>query len=125
MLDIPDNGLVVWLKGYGYVKLFKTQLKEQLRHYVVYWPDEEKLALFDRAAFELEHGKHWQIEHYHRAIKQACNVARSFISGFVNGKENLKKLFFANCQCVTSTILNYCMTNSTPMASFVQLRQRY
>jgi len=73
-LQIPEDGLIVWLKGYGNVKLFRTLLKNQPRHYVVYLPDEEKLSLFDRAAFDLEHDKHWQIEQYHRAIKQVCHI---------------------------------------------------
>jgi hypothetical protein len=29
-LDIPEDGLVVWLKNFGHVKLFRTQLKDQL-----------------------------------------------------------------------------------------------
>ena len=73
-LQIPQDGLVVWLKNYGNVKLFRTLLKNQTRHYVVYLPNQEKLTHFDYAAFELEHHKHWQIEQYHRAIKQLCHI---------------------------------------------------
>jgi hypothetical protein len=73
-LDIPENGKTVWLKEYGKVKLFRSQLKDQLRHYVVYLSDEEKFAKFHRAEFNSEHAKHWQIEQYHRTIKQVCNI---------------------------------------------------
>ena len=90
-LDIPDNGSMVWLKEYGNVKLFRTQLKDQLRHYLVYLPDEEKLTQFDRPAFDLEHGKHWQIEQYHRAIKQVCNIENFQ----VRGKQATKNHLFA------------------------------
>ncbi len=65
-LDIPDNGLDVWLKDFGNVKLFRTMLKDQRRHYVVYLPEE---VPFERNDFTQIHGQHWQIEQYHRAIK--------------------------------------------------------
>ena len=81
----------MWLKNYGNVKLFRTRLKDQLRHYVVYLPNEEKLSQFDRPAFDLEHDKHWQIEQYHRAIKQACNIEKFQ----VRGKQATKNHLFA------------------------------
>jgi hypothetical protein len=90
-LNIPENGLIVWLKGYGNVKLFRTRLKDQLRHYVVYLSNEEKLSQFDRQAFDLEHDKHWQIEQYHRAIKQVCNIENFQ----VRGKQATKNHLFA------------------------------
>lgn len=90
-INIPENGLIVWLKNYGNVKLFRTRLKDQLRHYVVYLPNEEKLSQFDRAAFDLEHDKHWQIEQYHRAIKQVCNIEKFQ----VRGKQATKNHLFA------------------------------
>lgn len=90
-LEIPENGLIAWLKEYGNVKLFRTQLKDQLRHYVVYLPNEEKLAEFNRAEFDVEHDKHWQIEQYHRAIKQVCNIENFQ----VRGKQATKNHLFA------------------------------
>jgi hypothetical protein len=73
-LDIPDDGLVVWLKQFGHVKLFRTWLKDQPRHYAVFLTDERQLASFDRQKFVEQHDKHWHIEQYHRAIKQVCNI---------------------------------------------------
>ncbi len=32
-LDTPEDGLMVWLKNFGFVKLFRTNLKDQVRHY--------------------------------------------------------------------------------------------
>jgi hypothetical protein len=90
-INIPENGLIVWLKSYGNVKLFRTRLKDQLRHYVVYLPNEEKLSQFDRPTFDLEHDKHWQIEQYHRAIKQVCNIEKFQ----VRGKQATKNHLFA------------------------------
>ncbi len=70
-LDIPDNGLEVFLKDFGKVTLFRTMLKDQRRHYVVYLPEE---VPFERDDFSKIHDQHWQIEQYHRAIKQVCHI---------------------------------------------------
>jgi hypothetical protein len=75
-LDIPEEGLLVWLRGFGQVKLFRTRLKDQLRHYVVYLPDEEVYCTFGAADFQAKHDQHWQIEQYHRLLKQVCNIER-------------------------------------------------
>ena len=65
-LDIPDNGLEVFLKDFGKVTLFRAMLKNQRRHYVVYLPEE---VPFERNDFSKIHDQHWQIEQYHRAIR--------------------------------------------------------
>ncbi|GFO76021.1 transposase, IS701 family [Bathymodiolus platifrons methanotrophic gill symbiont] len=113
-LDIPEDGLMVWLKNFGFVKLFRTNLKDQVRHYISSLPDKEKTMVFDNKAFTEQHDRHWQIEQYHRAIKQVCNIERfqvrskgaiknhlfAAICGFVQ----LQKLSFAevinNCYSV-------------------------
>jgi len=76
-LDIPDDGIMVWLRGFGELKLFRTRLKDQLRHYVVYLPEPRIYAQFQRHDFCVLHDQHWQIEQYHRTIKQVCNIERS------------------------------------------------
>lgn len=73
-IDIPDAGLEVWLREFGKVKVFRTMLKDERRHYAVHLPDESALAGFNRANFLEVHDKHWQIEQFHRAIKQVCHV---------------------------------------------------
>lgn len=75
-LAIPDEGLLVWLRNFGQVKLFRTRLKDQLRHYIVYLPDEQAYAAFGPASFQTLHDQHWQIEQYHRRLKQVCNIER-------------------------------------------------
>jgi len=65
---------VVWLKKFGLVKLFRTPLKDQLSHYICSLANEDPLRSFDRNAFAEQHDRHWQIEQYHRAIKQVCNI---------------------------------------------------
>ena len=82
-LEIPEAGLEVWLRGFGPVKLFRTRLKNQLRHYAVHLPDGGQLATVDRETFLRWHDQHWQIEHYHRAIKQVCPVEHFQVRGQV------------------------------------------
>ena len=72
-LDIPENGLDVWLKDFGKIKLFRTLLKDQRRHYVVYLLETDT-STFLRKDFLKIHDQHWQIEQYHRAIKQVCHI---------------------------------------------------
>lgn len=80
-LEIPDDGLLVWLKEYGYIKLFRTHLKDQVRHYAIDIPlpeeqtdKSQQMQGFTRVEFSDLHDKHWQIEQYHRVIKQVCNI---------------------------------------------------
>jgi hypothetical protein len=73
-LAIPEDGLVVWLRGFGTIKLFRTQLKDQLRHYALYQPNDDLWAAFDRPVFLKLHDQHWQIEQYHRTLKQVCHL---------------------------------------------------
>lgn len=97
-LDISDDGLVVWLRDFGHVKLFRTYLKDQVRHYAMYLPDdkdssvhEEKFESLNQAEFDKWHSQHWQIEQYHRTIKQVCNIE----SFQVRGKTAVKNHLFA------------------------------
>lgn len=73
-LDIPDDGVVVWLRDFGQVKLFRTRLKDELRHYVTFLPIADDYDDFKQANFQSLHDQHWQIEQYHRMIKQVCNI---------------------------------------------------
>ncbi len=75
-LDIPENGLTVWLRHFGEVKVFRTQLKDQVRHYIVYLADSKQLPHFERKDFKHQHDYHWQIEPYHRVIKPVCHIEK-------------------------------------------------
>ncbi len=75
-LDIPGEGLRVWLRGFGEVKLFRTWLKDQPRHYVVFLPDADAYDAFGSVDFDRLRDHHWRIEQYHRTIKQVCNIER-------------------------------------------------
>ena len=80
-LQIPEDGLLVWLKKYGYIKLFRTHLKDQVRHYAMDMasPNAQPNELEDwenltQVEFSKLHDQHWQIEQYHRVIKQVCHI---------------------------------------------------
>lgn len=75
-LLIPPEGMVVWLKDFGKVKLFRTSLKDQTRHYVTYLPEEDDYNGFKQDDFKHIHDFHWEIEQFHRSIKQICNIER-------------------------------------------------
>jgi len=71
-LDVPEDGMLVWLREFGNVKLFRTRLKDQLCHYVVFLPDTHTYDAFDQGDFQTLHDRHWQIEQYHRMIKRSA-----------------------------------------------------
>jgi hypothetical protein len=73
-LVIPEDGLCVYLRGLGTVKVFRTWLKDTPRHYALYPSNEETGATFDRLTFRHLHDQHWQIEQYHRTLKQVCHI---------------------------------------------------
>jgi hypothetical protein len=73
-LMIPEDGLCVYLRGFGTVKVFRKWLKDTPRHYALYQSNDEAWATFDRAAFRNLHDQHWQIEQYHRTLKQVCHI---------------------------------------------------
>ncbi len=62
----------MWLKDFGFVQLFKTQLKEQQRFYIVY--DADEYLTIER--FQNLQANHWKIEQYHRIIKQVCHIEK-------------------------------------------------
>lgn len=70
-LDIGHAGLVVHLKGYGFIKVFRTVDKNG---------DAEHWATSNLEMTELERlataEKTWAIENYHRGIKQFCGVEK-------------------------------------------------
>jgi len=80
-VDIPEEGLTVWLRDFGFVRLFRTTLKNEHRHYALYLPNNAPLDQVTRTTFEVIHDQHWQIEQYHRAIKQVCHIEHCQVRG--------------------------------------------
>ncbi len=76
-LDIPKEGLVVYLKKFGWVKVFKKDFKNEIsRYYIMFSAKSEQLTEITRSNFREIHSIHWGIECYHRAIKQLCGIKR-------------------------------------------------
>ena len=80
-LDIQEAGRVVWLREFGFVRVYRTTLKNEHRHYALYLPDETQLGQMGQSEFEIIHDQHWQIEQYHRTIKQVCHIEHSQVRG--------------------------------------------
>jgi hypothetical protein len=109
-LEIPDEGLEVWLRGVGQVKVFRQRLKDELRHYAIHLTDAAQLSDIDRKVFTEQHDRHWKIEQYHRVIKQVCNIEHfqvrskiailNHIFAAICGYVHLQKL------CATDVIAN-------------------
>lgn len=79
-LEIPDEGLVVHLKSFGKVKVFRKNFKnEDKRYYIMFLPDEDALISITKTYFKELHSIHWGIECYHRAIKQVCGIEQFMV----------------------------------------------
>jgi hypothetical protein len=103
-LEIPEEGLMVYLKEFGWVKVFCQDFKNEARYYILYLPNLEALKRQSRQDFKQLHDRHWQIEAFHRAIKQVCNIERFHVR---NGQA-IRNHFFcalrAFCQLQTMQI---------------------
>ena len=80
-LDMPANGMFVYLRDFGRVKIFRTQLKDPLRHYIVSLPETSQLDAYQEDDFKIAHDAHWYIEQSHRAIKQLCHIEHFQVRG--------------------------------------------
>lgn len=62
-LEIPDQGLVIHLKSFGRVKVFRRIFKNQAeRYYITYLPDSDATEQVSQQEFNLWHSIHWGIE---------------------------------------------------------------
>jgi hypothetical protein len=70
-LDIPDEGLEVHLKGYGWIKIFRFEGKNGRTDYIgtsrLDLTKEQIKSYFERR---------WSIEVMHRELKQTCGLGR-------------------------------------------------
>lgn len=77
--DIPDileNGKIVYLKEYGNVRVYRQLFKEAYRYYIMGVANLGNLPSISYTDFKSTHDSHWQIECYHRALKQVCNIEK-------------------------------------------------
>ena len=93
-VKIPKDGLIVWLKEFGEVRVFRKHLKDQVRHYIVYSPNNKQVAHDD---FSQIHDQHWQIEQYHRAIKQICHIEHFQVRSEQPIRNHIFSAIFAFC----------------------------
>lgn len=76
-LEIPSEGLIVTLKEFGIVKVFKRTFKNgSCRYYATFRCHESELNNWTRVQFRESQVIHWGIECYHRALKQLCGLSK-------------------------------------------------
>lgn len=97
-LEISEQGLVVYLKNFGQVKVFRRTFKnEDKRYYIMYVPSPDALNTITQLEFLELHSIHWGIECYHRAIKQVCGISRFM----VRTSEAIKTHIFCSIRAFT------------------------
>lgn len=70
-LVIPEQGLEVHLKGYGFIKVFKKVSKKRGSEYFA--TNDINLS---RSDVERIYGRRWKIEEYHQGLKQQCGAEK-------------------------------------------------
>nr|ADN17999.1 transposase IS4 family protein [Gloeothece verrucosa PCC 7822] len=81
-LEIPEDGLKVYLKEFGWVKVFQRVFKnEKPRYYLIYQTEESESdnKLLTRNQLRYLCSIHWGIECYHRALKQLCGLNKFLV----------------------------------------------
>lgn len=70
-LDIPEEGLKVHLRGYGWIKVFRFVSKNGRTDYI-------GTSILDATIRQIKTflNKRWQIEVFHRELKQTCGLER-------------------------------------------------
>ena len=76
MPEFPDEGKNVYLKEYGSVCVFRQLFKEAYRYYIIGVANLTEIDQINRSDFKKFHDMHWQIESFHRVIKQVCNIEK-------------------------------------------------
>ncbi len=69
---IPSHGLIVHLKGYGLIKVFKVAAPDGS---IEYWATSDLTMPLEQCADNALHM--WRIEEYHRGLKQFCGLERA------------------------------------------------
>lgn len=70
-VDIPPGGIIVHLKAYGFIKVFKIVTEDDD---IEYWATD--VLEMDEPKREMMGRYSWKIEEYHRGIKQFCGVEK-------------------------------------------------
>ena len=70
-LEIPDEGLVTYLKGYGWVRVFRFAAKNGRTDYVG-----TSRTDLSREQVKTYFERRWSVEVLHRELKQTCGLSR-------------------------------------------------
>lgn len=71
-IGLDENGRVVWLKGFGLIKVFRIVATDGTAEH---WATNKvEMSDLERVKYA---GESWQIEQYHRGIKQFCLIERA------------------------------------------------
>jgi len=68
-LDIPDEGLRIHLRGYGWITVFRFVSTERRTDYIgtnIQTPTKDQIIALVK--------KRWEIEVFHRELKQTCGL---------------------------------------------------
>jgi len=71
-VSIPEEGLVVHMKGYEWIRVFQRAARDGG---VEYWATND--IGMGRGEWELYAGMLWRVEEYHRGLKQCCGVEQA------------------------------------------------
>jgi Transposase DDE domain len=102
LIDWPESGNTVYLKEYGNVKVFRQEYKKVYRYYIMSVPKLEMLDGIKTIDFRHVHSQHWNIERFHRAVKQTCNIERFQVR---NRQAIMNHIFCAICAFVQLELL--------------------
>jgi hypothetical protein len=77
---IESDGLYTHLKGFDYVKVFRTvDTEDHERHYAVYGNEQHATASLEGKVFKELKQQHWHIEQAFRALKQLVHAGHFFV----------------------------------------------
>ena len=78
--DIPEDGLYTHLKGFGFIKVFRTvDQNDNARYYAMWEPDESDTLAIEREKFKKAKTEHWNVEKLFRLIKQTCKAEHFWV----------------------------------------------
>lgn len=79
-VDIPEDGVYTHLKGFGFIKVFRTvDQNDNARYYAMWEPDNSDTLALGRSRFKKAKAEHWNVEQLFRLIKQACQAERFWV----------------------------------------------
>lgn len=69
-LDIPDQGAILHMKGYGKIKVFRITKDGKMDYYGT------NDFTLSKAAMQEVFARRWEVEEYHRGLKQAVGIEK-------------------------------------------------